>query len=72
MSGPTAAESVIETVSDAINFSLRAARSGFRDETIPAGITRAMNVEKRDAFAFAEPLAFNVEQLAADLLQTSN
>jgi hypothetical protein len=31
-----------------------------------------MNVEKRDAIAFVESFAFNVEQLAADLLQTTN
>ena len=31
-----------------------------------------MNIEKRDAFAFAEPLTFNIEQLATDLLQTSD
>jgi hypothetical protein len=68
MGGPATAETVIETVSDAINFSLRAARAGFRDETVPAGIARAMNVEKRDALAFIEPFAFNVKQLAADLL----
>src|SRR6185369_9320929 len=37
VSGPTAAEPVIETVSDAVNFSLRATCSGFGDEAIPAG-----------------------------------
>ena len=70
--GPSAAESVIEAVRDAINFSLRAARSGFRDEAIPAGVARAMNVEKRDAVAFTETVAFDVEQLAANLLQTAD
>ena len=70
--GPSAAESIIKTVSDAVNFSLRAACSGFCDEAIPARITRAMNVEKRDAVAFAESFAFDVEQFAADLLQTSD
>ena len=68
VSGPTAAESVIKTVSDAINLSLRAAGAGLCHETVPTGITRAMYVEKCDSFAFAEPLAFNVKQLASYLL----
>ncbi len=72
MSGPSAAESIIKTVSDAVNLSLRAACAGFGDEAIPARITCAMNVEKRDAIAFVESLAFNVEQLTANLLQASD
>src|SRR6185369_11771366 len=72
VSGPTAAEPVIESVSDAVNLSLRAACTGFADEAIPARIARAMNVEKCDAVAFVEPFAFNVEELTADLLQPTN
>src|SRR6185369_2470627 len=72
MSGPSAAQPVIETVSDAVNFALRAARAGFGDEAIPTRITRAMHVEERDAIIFVESSAFNVEQLAANLLQASD
>ena len=72
MSGPSAAESVIESVRDAVNFSLRTACTGFGDEAVPARIARAVNVEKRDAVAFVESFAFDVEQVAADLLQATD
>ena len=72
MSGPSAAESVVETVRDAVNLSLRASCAGFGDQAVPTSVTRAMNVEKRNAFTFVEPPSFDVEQLAADLLQTSD
>jgi hypothetical protein len=40
---------------------MRAACAGFRDETIPTRITRAMDVEKSNALPFIEGLAFDVE-----------
>jgi hypothetical protein len=40
---------------------MRAACAGFRDEAIPAGVTRAMNVQERNLISFAESLAFNIE-----------
>src|SRR5678815_1168844 len=39
MSGPSATQPVSETVSDAVNFSLRTPRAGFSDEAIPTCIT---------------------------------
>jgi hypothetical protein len=68
VSGPSAAQSVIEPIGYAVNFALRASRPGFGYQAIPAGIAGTMNVEKRDAIAFAETIAFNVKQIAADLL----
>src|SRR5215213_1813583 len=72
VSGPSAAESIVKTIGDAVNLPVRASCSGFSDEAVPTRIARAMNIEKRDALAFVESLAFDVEQLAADLLQTSD
>jgi hypothetical protein len=71
MRSPATAESVVEAVSDSINFSARAAGSGFSDQTKPTGVTRAMNVKKRYAVSFAEAFAFDVKQLSAKLLQPS-
>src|SRR5689334_24569109 len=72
VSGPPAAEPVKKTVRDAVNLALRAACSGFSDEAVPTRVARAMNVEKRDAVTLVESSAFDVEQLAANLLQTTN
>jgi hypothetical protein len=68
VSGPAAAEPVIKTVSNPVNLALRTACACFRDEAIPTCVARSMNVEKRDAVAFVESFAFDIEQLAADLL----
>ena len=61
MSGPTAAEPVVEAVGDSVNFALRTSCSGFSDETVPACVASAMNVEKGDAVTFVETLAFDVK-----------
>src|SRR5689334_8030726 len=58
---PAAAQSVVEAVSDSVNFSLRAACGRLSDQTVPARVTGAMNVEKSNAIAFAESLAVDVE-----------
>ena len=63
---------VIEAVSNPVNFALWAASAGFGDETIPTRITCSMNVEERNAIAFVESSAFDIEQLTANLLQTSD
>src|SRR5205807_4984987 len=52
--GPTAAQPIIEPIGDAVNFSLRTTSCGFRHETIPTGVARAMHIEKGDAIAFAK------------------
>src|SRR5689334_23579128 len=64
--GPTAAQPVIQSVSDAVDFSLRASRRGFRHQAIPTGVARSMHIEKRYTIALAKLIAFNVEQLPAN------
>jgi len=54
------AESVIESVSDAVNFSFRTARRRFGHQTEPAGIAGAMHIEKRHAIAFTKGAPFYV------------
>src|SRR5215212_5848274 len=39
---PPAGQPVRQPVSDAVNFTVRAARRGLRDETVPAGVASAM------------------------------
>ena len=58
---PTAAQAIVETIRDAIDLPLRAARGGFRDQTVPARVARAMHVEKRYAGAFAKGPTFNIK-----------
>jgi len=72
VSGPAAAESIIETIRDAVDLALRAAGARFGDEAVPTRIARAMNVEECDAITFIESFAFDVEQLAANLLQPAD
>src|ERR1051325_3746115 len=69
---PASAQSIIESVSDSINFSLRATRRRFRDQAEPTRIASSMHVEKRDAITLAKRAAFNVEKTSANLAQTSN
>ena len=70
--GPTAAQPIVHSVSDAVDFSLWTAGRGFGNQAIPAGVAGAMHVEKGYAIAFAERLAFNVQQFAANLVQTAD
>src|ERR1051326_1460578 len=70
--GPAAAQSIIQSIGNAINFSLRAARRGFRYQTVPTGVAGSMNVEKRDPIAFVKRVAISVEHRAANPAQTAD
>src|SRR5205807_6174357 len=63
---------VIESVGDSVNLSLRTTSGGFRHETIPTGVARAMHIEKGDAIAFAKFAAFDIEEVTANLAQVAN
>src|SRR5438874_1516827 len=69
---PTAAQSIVETIRDAINLPLRAARCGFRHQAVPARVARAMHVEKRDAISLTKWLTVDVEQRATNFAQASD
>jgi hypothetical protein len=62
--GPTTAETIIKSIGNPIDFPLRAARSSFGDQTVPAGIAGAVYVEKGYTISFTEELTFHVAQLS--------
>src|SRR5947209_20367817 len=68
--GPSAAQSIFESVGDSVNFSLRTTSCGFRHETIPTGVARAMHIEKGNAVAFAKFAAFDIEHCATNLTRS--
>src|SRR5437588_9804513 len=70
--GPTAAQSVIESVGDSVNLSLRATSCGFRHQTIPTGVARAMHIEKGDAIAFAKRATVYIEHCATNLTEMTD
>src|SRR5207248_11043646 len=69
---PTAAQSIVETIRDAINLPLRAARCGLRHQAVPARVARAMHVEKRDAISLTKFSAMNVAHTSANFAQASD
>src|SRR5215210_2592028 len=72
MRRPTAAQPVVKPVSNSINLSLRAACCGFRDKAMPAGVARAMNVEKRNLITLTKTITFNVVKLTPYLLEVAD
>jgi hypothetical protein len=69
---PAAAQPVIKSVCDSIDFSLRAARGSLCDEAVPAGIAGPVHIEKSNSITFTKWVAVDVEQLAADLAKTTD
>ena len=63
--GPSAEQSVVRAVGDAVHLARRTARRLPRDETVIAVVAGLVHVEEGDDVAFANGVAVDVAQLAA-------
>src|SRR5688572_29631705 len=65
--GPSAEESILRAVGDAVDLPVRAPRRLLRDETVITGAARLVHIEERDDVTFTERRALDVRERSTEL-----